>query len=83
MLRLSRRVTPKRLMSGTILKDFKKEFNFHKTNLEKMSHREYTDASLIKPAGADSVYIDRENSEGDYVTVGHVEAKYFRRVLNR
>jgi U32 family peptidase len=40
--------------------------------LNKISHRDYTTASLISPAGPDSVYEDRENSDGDYVAVGVV-----------
>ena len=52
----------------------KERVQLSQNELEKMGHRDYTDASLITPAGKDSVYSDRENSEGDYVTVGHVEA---------
>ena len=40
--------------------------------LKKISHRDYTTASLLTPAGPDSVYQDRENSEGDYAAVGVV-----------
>lgn len=40
--------------------------------LNKISHRDYTTASLLNPAGPDSVYEDRENSEGDYAAVGVV-----------
>ena len=40
--------------------------------LNKISHRDYTTASLIQPATPDSVYEDRENTEGDFVAVGLV-----------
>ena len=40
--------------------------------LKKISHRDYTTASLLTPAGPDSVYQDRENSEGEYAAVGVV-----------
>jgi len=40
--------------------------------LNKISHRDYTQASLSSPAGPDSVYDDRENFEGDYAAVGLV-----------
>ena len=40
--------------------------------LKKISHRDYTTASLMNPAGPDSVYQDRENADGDYVAVGVV-----------
>jgi len=40
--------------------------------LNKISHRDYTTASLLNPAGPDSVYEDRENAEGDYAAVGVV-----------
>ena len=41
----------KQLMSGTIRR-FQREDSTFTNELEKMSHREYTDASLISPAGA-------------------------------
>ena len=41
--------------------------------LTRISHRSYTEASLIQPAGEESVFNDRDQTEGDYVTVGFVE----------
>lgn len=41
--------------------------------LTKISHRSYTDASLIEPAGESSIFDEREQIEGEYVTVGFVE----------
>lgn len=40
--------------------------------LEKMTHREYTDASLVNPAGDDSIYEKREHEETDYSFVGSI-----------
>ena len=57
-------------MSGIISKDT--VINSIK-ELEKISNRSYTDASLIKAAGENSVFSEREQNEGDYVTVGFVE----------
>ena len=38
--------------------------------LEKVSHREYTEANLIHEAGADSIYKDRENEIVEFVVAG-------------
>ena len=61
------------------LNEYRKNKNISKNTLNelsdelnKISHRDYTTASLISPAGPDSVYQDRENTEGDYVAVGLV-----------
>ncbi len=41
--------------------------------LAKVSHRSYTDASLVNPAGADSIFNERENaSDGEWQMVGTV-----------
>ncbi|WP_127715952.1 U32 family peptidase [Halobacteriovorax sp. HLS] len=40
--------------------------------LRKITHREYTQASLIKPADATSIYSDREHEQGDYTIAGVV-----------
>lgn len=40
--------------------------------LEKVTHRSYTDASLISKAGSDSVYDEREHEDSEYTVVGLV-----------
>lgn len=41
--------------------------------LGKVSHRTYTEASLVHPAGADSIFNERENaSDGEWQMVGNV-----------
>ncbi len=40
--------------------------------LNKISHRDYTTASLEAPADASSIYHQREHSDQDYVVVGNV-----------
>jgi putative protease len=41
--------------------------------LSKVSHRSYTEASLVAPAGVDSIFNERENaSEGEWQMVGSV-----------
>ena len=40
--------------------------------LKKVSHREYTDANLIQPAGNESIYSLRENEIQEYCLVGMV-----------
>jgi putative protease len=41
--------------------------------LAKVSHRSYTEASLVAPAGADSIFNERENApEGEWRMVGTV-----------
>ena len=41
--------------------------------LNKISHRLYTDTNLVEPSKKDSVFDEREQVDGDYVTVGFVE----------
>lgn len=40
--------------------------------LQKVTHRDYTLASLKTPAGADSIYNEREHDEQDYAVAGFV-----------
>lgn len=40
--------------------------------LRKITHRDYTVGSLIEPAGADSIYTEREHETPDYVVAGVV-----------
>src|SRR5690606_37408470 len=41
--------------------------------LSKVSHRDYTEASLVEPAGADSIFNERENnSEQEWQSIGSV-----------
>lgn len=40
--------------------------------LAKVSHRDYTQASLVNPAGADSIFNERENAETTWHMVGSV-----------
>ncbi len=40
--------------------------------LSKVTHRDYTEASLIKPADKDSIYFDREHEYNDYKLVGNI-----------
>lgn len=41
--------------------------------IRKISHRDYTDASLINPAGADSIFNERESStDNEYTIVGNI-----------
>ena len=56
--------------SGTISKE---TISKGVEELTKISHRSYTDASLVAPAGDDSIFDEREQIEGQYVTVGFVE----------
>jgi U32 family peptidase len=42
------------------------------SELSKVSHREYTQASLVTPAGADSIFNERENSEGGWHIAGTI-----------
>lgn len=46
--------------------------NSYISELKKVSHREYTEASLIKPAGEESIYSLRENEIQEYFLVGMV-----------
>ena len=41
--------------------------------LTKISHRLYTDTNLVEASKKDSVFDEREQIEGQYVTVGFVE----------
>ncbi len=40
--------------------------------LRKVGHRDYTQASLVDPAGANSIFDEREHSDNDYVVGGVV-----------
>ena len=40
--------------------------------MQKLAHRDYTEASLLTPAAADSVYRDREKPESDYRVMGKI-----------
>lgn len=42
------------------------------SELNKVSHRDYTEASLVDPAGADSIFNERENAEKEWEMVGTV-----------
>lgn len=42
------------------------------SELAKVSHRAYTDASLVEKAGTDSIFNERENAEGEWQMVGSV-----------
>lgn len=54
---------------GHLLSEDMKEWE---TELRKITHRDYTQASLIEPAGADSIYTERLHDENEYVVVGVV-----------
>ncbi|EQC49345.1 peptidase, U32 family [Bacteriovorax sp. BSW11_IV] len=69
---------------GTISKVYSDALNFYKehghllsedikeweTELRKITHRDYTLASLVEPAGADSIYTEREHDDNEYVVAG-------------
>lgn len=69
---------------GTISKVYSDALNFYKehghllsedikeweTELRKITHRDYTLASLVAPAGADSIYTEREHDDNEYVVAG-------------
>ncbi len=42
------------------------------SELNKVSHRDYTEASLVNPAGSDSIFNERENAEKEWEMVGTV-----------
>jgi putative protease len=42
------------------------------SELNKVSHRDYTEASLVNPAGADSIFNERENADTEWKMVGSV-----------
>ena len=55
---------------GNFLSD---DLIYWEEELGKVSHRSYTEASLIEKAGADSIFNERENSsEGEWQMVGSV-----------
>lgn len=75
------------LYAGTMSKVYSEALNFYAENghflsdkllewegeLSKVSHRSYTQASLVEKAGADSIFNERENaSDGDWQMVGTV-----------
>lgn len=75
------------LYAGTMSKVYSEALNFYAENghflsdkllewegeLSKVSHRTYTQASLVDKAGADSIFNERENaSDGDWQMVGTV-----------
>jgi putative protease len=75
------------LYAGTMSKIYSEALNFYSENghflsdklleweaeLSKVSHRTYTQASLVDKAGADSIFNERENaSDGDWQMVGTV-----------
>lgn len=69
------------LYVGTVTKTYRRALDSIKAGtpdldiereLEKMTHREYTDASLVTPAGDDSIYEKREHEETDYAFVGTI-----------
>lgn len=53
-------------------KSLKDELPSLQEELNKVAHRGYTEASLHKPAGSDSVYRDREKAENTHQVVGRV-----------
>ncbi len=73
--------------AGTVSKVYREAMDFYVENghlitdqiyewekeLRKISHREYTQASLIKSAGADSIYDEREHEDKEYQVVGVVQ----------
>ncbi len=54
---------------GNFLSD---DFLRWEIELSKVSHRDYTEASLVNPAGADSIFNERENAEGGWHMAGTV-----------
>jgi putative protease len=75
------------LYAGTMSKVYSEALSFYKENghflsedlmswemeLKKVSHRTYTQASLVKPAGPDSIFNERENSsDSEWQMVGKV-----------
>ena len=73
--------------AGTVSKVYREAMDFYLENghlitdqiyewekeLRKISHREYTNASLISPAGDDSIYDEREHEDKEYQVVGVVQ----------
>lgn len=74
------------LYAGTISKVYSEALAFYKSNghflsddlerwekeLGKVTHRAYTEASLVKPADETSVYGDREHEIKDYQSIGSI-----------
>jgi putative protease len=75
------------LYAGTMSKIYSEALSFYRINnhflsndlmeweseLKKVSHRSYTQASLVNPAGADSIFNERENaSDSEWQMVGKV-----------
>lgn len=75
------------LYAGTMSKVYSEALNYYKEHgdflsdkllsweeeLGKVSHRAYTEASLVKPAGADSIFNERENNtDNEWQMVGTV-----------
>lgn len=75
------------LYAGTMSKVYKEALNYYaehgdflsdklimwEAELSKVSHRDYTEASLVTKAGADSIYNERENSaDNEWKSVGSV-----------
>ncbi len=54
---------------GNFLSD---DLVYWETELQKVSHRAYTNASLVEKAGADSIFNERENVETEWQMVGKV-----------
>lgn len=73
--------------AGTVSKVYREAMDFYIENghlltdqvyewekeLRKISHREYTQASLVEPAGVDSIYDEREHEDKEYQVVGVVQ----------
>jgi len=73
--------------AGTVSKVYREAMDFYIENghlltdqiyewekeLRKISHREYTQASLMSPAGDDSIYDEREHEDKEYQVVGVVQ----------
>jgi putative protease len=75
------------LYAGTISKVYREALDYYKEHgdflsadlyawedeLKKVTHRAYTEASLVEPAGSDSIFNEREvDSSNDYIMVGRV-----------
>ncbi len=74
------------LYAGTTAMAYSRALNYYKENgkltgevlescyreLFKITHREYTEASLERPAGEDTIYDEREHDEREFVAVGNI-----------
>jgi U32 family peptidase len=72
--------------AGTVTKVYKDALKYYKSNgnflssdlkkwdleLQKVSHREYSEANLVEEAGLDTIYSERENEITEFVIVGVV-----------